>query len=756
MKTLLHPIPCLAACAGLSTLLLAGAASARAGTITIRTDSAGATPWVAGLNMGHFETATNAPDIWRYLSPAGARMFIDARTIEQTIDSNTDTTAGWGDGVTDLTTFLARRTAMDANALNAAYINWTYIENRYATANPFGGPGNQLKIAPALAELHAQGASILVNITAGESTFPITSASDWAGKWELWQHYYFQAFYLARYYDVRRFSMFNEPNHPNANGLTYANWQMRLELASDAIQRAIAEVNRRYGKALVPSIFAPNTSGNPASGTAWTGWGSPAIANRHLRFDGVTDASWWNFHHYNYQSYGGLGSTNGASFATTLDALQTNIAAAMPGETPFPTAITEVNSLTGADFDTTAETLDTPRRYAQLGSILANLTAQYCREIYVFKLAQTTRGAPTNYPVAKNGLCYTDNDSASPTAWRYGGLTQAAEVARLFYKAAEADRSRPRYDRGGGLDNLDIMITRDNATGRHWMLLVNHDTVTKTVDINTAALGNLQDHRVIIEEVSGTHFGGVSRYTRVNNDVIAAGTMPARSVWLVTIPTAPQLFVLPGSPTLDVAASADAMVKDGANKNVNYGASVNLYAKNDASNANGRNVSFVKFTVPAAVDLAKVELAVLSLTGSTLTASGVAQAFVYACTNDSWSESTVTWANAPGLLQNQPVGNLIRNGVATGQGSTLQLVGQISVEGTTATERQVDVTAFVKTQPDKVVTFVVVQDPRRDFTINPAGPVGSISTGDTQVDGLKFASKEAGATGPVLKIVRRL
>ena len=71
--------------------------------------------------------------------------------------------------------------------------------------------------------------------------------------------------------------MFNELNHPNANGLTAANWLMRLPPCSDPIQSALADVNTRYGKTLTPLIYAPVNSGGDS---AYTGWGDLAVANR--------------------------------------------------------------------------------------------------------------------------------------------------------------------------------------------------------------------------------------------------------------------------------------------------------------------------------------------------------------------------------------------------------------------------------------------------------------------------------------------
>lgn len=738
-------------------LLIAGASlaeAANANTVVIRTDSLGPTPATSGLNLGHFADGSNAAEFWRYLGASGARMFINPTMVEPRDDIE-----GWGDGVVTRDDFFNRRAEMDANVLNTNYINWPYFENNYATRDSlsWNGEGNMLTVDGAMQALRAQGATIMVTISATESTFPIADSNDWAGKWELWQHYYAQAFYLARKYDVSRFSMFNEPNHEAAGGITPDNWRMRLELASDAIQRAIARVNALYMKSLVPTIFAPNSAKDPL-GEAWTLWGQPAVNYRHKKINGFFYSDWNNMHYYNYQFYSKKSDgtddpiTSGVSFGQTLATMRARIAGEMPGETPFPVALTEVNSLTASDFFTVPDTLETPSRFVTLGSILSNLVNNAVREVYVFKMAQTKDVEHPTTPVKKNGLCYTDN-----TTFRYGGITLAGEVMRLVYKAVEPGRDRMNWESGTGLDGVDVTVIRDVGTARHWVLLVNTNQSTRNVFVNTSALGNLQDNRVIVEEVSTSYAGAVAKYTRVNNNVIQCGQMPKQSVWLITIPTAPQQMVSTGVPTLSVAASADALVKDGSNKYSNYGSSATLWVKNDSANGpEARNASLIKFAIPSGVDRSKIELAVLSLYGQPASGADVAQAFVYGCNSDGWEENTVTWNTAPGLAQSQPAGNMIRHGVAKEQGTTLKLVGQITVEGTTATERQVDVTEFVRNQPigDSVVSFLLVQDPRRDSPYDSAG----IAQGDVQ-GGLKFVSKEgatsAGVAGPTLKIVRR-
>jgi hypothetical protein len=215
---------------GLITLfaLLCPATAATAGTLTVQTNILGPATAILGFNSGHFFPGSNTRDWWRYVGVNGARVFISPSEIEPSDDN-----APVGDGVTSAATFLSRRAAMRTNQFNPAYINWGSFSNRYETDDLY--PNNHILPSYTLGELRKLGIRICAQITASQSRLPIAATNDWPNMWELWQHYYAQAFYLGRAYDVDHYQMYNEPNHPNANGLTITNHLLRLQLASDAI-----------------------------------------------------------------------------------------------------------------------------------------------------------------------------------------------------------------------------------------------------------------------------------------------------------------------------------------------------------------------------------------------------------------------------------------------------------------------------------------------------------------------------------------
>ena len=208
---------------------------ANAATLTVRTNKLGTTPEVLAYNSGHFFPGSNTKDWWRYSGVGGVRFFVAPNDIEAA-----DDIPGRGDGVVTQSDFVSRRAALRVNPLDTSYINWPYFTNRYETRT---FSGNIFKLNYAFSQARSLNLKILANISATFGSFTINDSNDWAGKWELWQHYYAQAFYLGREFDVARYQMFNEPNHSSAGGITQAQYLERLQLASDAIQSALADVN---------------------------------------------------------------------------------------------------------------------------------------------------------------------------------------------------------------------------------------------------------------------------------------------------------------------------------------------------------------------------------------------------------------------------------------------------------------------------------------------------------------------------------
>lgn len=703
-------------------LLFLGVLSLPAANLTVRTNRLGVTPEIVGINSGHFFPGSNTGDWWRYLGVNGGRVFISPSEIEPT-----DDLAPVGDGVADAAGFLARRAGVRAAPLSATNIDWARFEGRFENADLY--PVNHIRVNAALGELRGLGVDILAQITVSEGRFPITGTNDWPGQWELWQHCYAQAFHLARRFDVRRFQMYNEPDA--VTNLTGGEYLLRLQLASDAFQAGVADVNALFGKSLAPLVLAPVNAGNAISD--YPALGQLIITNRHRNFLGQWDPAFQLVHKYDYHQYGSPPS----DFGIDLAALRADLAADLAPEPAWPPTISEVNTRTGATFDTLVDTLDTPSEYARLGDILVNLADDAINEIYLFKFSQTERTGGT-YPVAKNALHYVDSVNAP---YQVGGITRGGEVYRLFAKGAAPGRERLSFTATSPATTLDPLLTWDAVARRGWVFSVNNTASSVALSADVTAWGVPTNNLALVEEVSEANYGAGKWLAPVGAARTLAVTQPAYSALLFTVPARPQL------PEQVLAATEDATVQDGTNASVNAGSAPALLVRNDPASVHQRAAALVQFRLPA-FDRADLEFAVLALQVSTMTSNVTAQAQVHALDATNWSEASVTWSNAPNLRRGVPAGTRITNAVVSGAGLTAHLVGQLVAASTNAAERLIDVTDWIRGGTNAALSFLITQDPRWDTALPDLTP------GDPQPDGLRLLSREGGGSlGPRLRLV---
>ena len=700
-------------------------------TLTVGADVVGSTPTALGYNLGHFLENSNAADWFRHTGVDSARLFMSVSDLEPA-----DDIPPAGDGVDSESSFLARRALVRGNvadsnaALSPAFVNWASFTTNLAKLST---GNNVLRPSHVLATLRDTGVDLLVNLSASPGRFPITGADDWAGRWELWQHYYAVSHVLARDYGVRRFSMFNEPN---GSGLTEEQWHERLRICSDAIQAGIADMNARHGRSLAPQVFAPTTANGadkydvPGSNI----WGSIAVRNRHLRIDGTSDPSWMNLQVYSYQKYTmrQLAEEGFSGFLTDYDALRGLIETDMPGEPRLPLALTEMNVRTGAAYDTLTATQDSPADFSALGANLAGLAGRGISQIYLFKFAQTA--SDSFYGIAKNGTHYCQNTSGSPR--QYGGATGAAEVYRLFVKAARGARPIHRITASDGASpglnrGLWSMATHDVSGGFRHLFLSNLNDTGIALDIDFAALGAAPVNPFYIEEVSQHRRGGVVRRGSLTDGKTGVLDMPARAVWLITLPAAASTVI-----TRD--AVADLQFGENSSPGGGHGT---MEVRADGT-VNGRKVALIRIPVPASGAPGNRRILLEMDVASTVAGTG-AVAHVYGIEDNAWSEETFNWQQASAFLKSGvPAGNRIEHNVVTGHGAAARILGQLAADSAEMGRMGIDVTGFAQSRTDGMATFLVVQEHRWDV----AQP--SLESGDTQAAGLLIRSRENNSGTP--------
>lgn len=743
----------------LLAVLLGAGAGAHAGTVIVTPEVTGETPALFGANLGHFMPGSNAADWWRHSGLKSARVFLPVGLAEPT-----DDLPPFGDGVGTAAQFAARRAAMRADPLATSasastephlrppFVNWSQVRARFAGAVTTGT--NRWILDPTFTELRSQGVELTIQLTASLNAFAVVDENDWAGLWELWQHYYFTAHHLALVHGVRRYSTFNEPDHANANGITVAQWLLRLRFASDAIQSAIADVNRDHGTALVPVIYAPTTAG--ASVTDVEGWGRPALEAMHLRPDGVVDPEWNAFHVYSYQVYG----SNPTSFANHVANIRPVVASVLGAEagTTFPLAATEYGVRDNTQFGLTTATLDSPEFFVAHGAISLAIARAGVDEMFVYKFSQTASSSAA-YGLIKSGLHHVDNPSGRGLLDlnQIGGLTRGGEITRLLARAFGVSRPVLAAQKPAGLENVDVLATLDPATGVVHVLALNRGTVAVPLSLDVSALGVRQDNRVPIFEVSSEFAGGVRQLGRVQQGLITpSASLPAQSLWVFRIARAPHLVRWPEAiPTRTYQAVADAALRDGAHRATPDGAGTSLLVRNGVAAAEDRRVALIRFDL-SAEDFRDLDVALLSLQVAS-TGEGPAQAHVYGLADPAFDETAITWAGFTRLRQNAAAGPRIEHNVVQGHGRDVFIQGQLVASSATLGEKQLDVTEFVRAQGPGRIAFLIVQEARWNTSIQDRTPAELIEDdGDIQPAGLVVAAREdSSARAPRLRIIRR-
>ncbi len=686
-------------------------ATAQAGTVTVETNILGPTPAVVGYDSGHFYPASNTGDWWRYSGVTGARLFISPTDIEPV-----DELPPWGDGVTNQASFLSRKALVRSDPWNTNYFNWPFVTNRFATYVLTGS--DYIAVNYALSTLQQLGVQALIDSTAMTAKF--TNVVAWADQWELWHYYYEEAFYLGSQFNVQRYQMYNEPDD---GGPTGTNYLTRLQLASDAIQSALADVNTMYGKSLMPMMLAPVTAGSVTS--TYSTWGELVVTNRHVNYLGQSNPDFWLMQKYDYHQYGGS-PPSPSTFGSNLAYLEGQLSASMAPETPLPTTISEFNVYDGSEFNSLTTTLDTPANYSAFGAIAVNLIQNGINELYCFKISQTV-GA--GY-IAKNGTHYVDNTNAP---YNIGGITKGGEVWRLMNKGFAPGRQRLNYQTDSQTSALNLLASYDPAAQRYYLLSVNNNAAAVALTVNMSAWGIPTNNQVLVEAVNESCYGAGLMFTNVGFGLSVSATQGSNSVWLFTVPAQPQ------QAAQTILASANAQVADGANKNVNYTSSTNLLVENNSTNANYRSAALLQFQLPA-FNPANLQLALLTLSASSANGAATVQAYVYGLLTNSWSENSLTWANAPNLAQGIPPGTAFTNNFVLGAGSSAFLLGQL-VAGSVPAQYTIDVTSFLQNATSTNVSFLLAREVRF---------LGDVQDGD----GVSIVSREGSpSAGPRLQLV---
>ena len=673
-------------CLTLASLVCAWGGLSNAGTITVSSTVIGITPQNVGFSQGDYVAGTNT-NAWVDYSNA------NAFRIWSSPDAYPTEVASYTGQVTTVAQLdarkLALRTDLLANPDSTTYVNWTSFKSQAASKVLVGS--NQLSLDYALGALNTRNIHVIEQISRTVSH----EVTDWSGKWEQWQAFYAQAYYEAHNYNVSQFQIYNEPDI--SAGETSADLLVRMQLASDAIHSAIADVNAKFGKNLVASVAGPTQAhSNFTTGsfqTAYQDWGKTLLAGNRTDYAG-RPTTYDNFDTYDFHLY----TPTTSLYTSDVNYLKTNVPLDNASHNSMPVILSELNYENTSTFASNGNTLNQPNIVAGLAANLIGLASVNTAGLYAFKFSQTPYNGPNGVIPQPTGFYYLDTGAGTNNTGNITGSTLGAEAYRLFAKGFKGARNRVSTSAAQTGGTYNMAATVDPATNTYYAYATNTSTSSNAVTLDLSGWNVQPGALVTIEEASARRFGEVSSIVTVPANKMITFTQPGTSVDLVTVPQGTPQHIIPISASDSVQVRYNASVS--SSKTTNYATAATASVSRSTASTGDNFATYLKFNL-AGQNFAGVSRAILQMTGKNATNSNVATFEVYGILNNSWNASTITWATAPDLGGTTPT--------LTGVGTDAFPVGHLSFDGTQSTS-MLDVTPFVSQYGAGLTSFVLVRE----------------------------------------------
>ena len=689
-------------------------ATAHGQTVTLSGSAVGSTPSVLGFNSGHFMPGSNTASWWKYAGVNGARIFSSPSYLTPGTSTYFRSESTLSLSATTQAQFVAQRDALRASGTATTYVRWDRITPLFTTGTTTGNNNIQLKSAEdALTSL---GVKPLIVMTRSPASYPwpataaANTAADWQDRWLAWQQWYAQAFVHAQHENVENYQLFNEPDLYTSSSatLTQEQWIEMMRYGANAVESAIADVNRLFGKSLKAHVYGPVTNG-PA--TAAGDWGNTLLLNRTNQVINGPTTGYQLIDRFDYHNYG----SSPATFGTKLAGAISDVNTITGGQgASYPVTISEFNTRTSADYapndptnnpnNYTPDTLDMSSR---LGQILVNLATNKPDELYLFKFS--------NAGGANNGV-YWQADSGSVN--NVGGASRSAMAYQLFTEGFTANTLLKAPTSSDSA--LSMTAAFDPTEGKRYAYIANGSgSANKSLSLDLSTWNVAAGSTVTVKQVSGLHHGDISQTLTVPaNRTITVNADPF-GVLLVTAPTVSGLERRP------FTASENAYVQE-SGLTTNYSGSAALLVRSGSTTAT-HQAAYLKFPI-GPLDPALVADATLSITAFDPAATDAATAgiicHVYGITNSTWRQATsgtatgITWTTAPNISQSShpTTRTTISQNYVTGLGSAADIVGQFAATGT-ATTLSIDVSRWIAERVaagDTSVSFMITRDVRFD------------------------------------------
>lgn len=663
-----------------ATLTSGKALAAYAGiTVRVGADAVGSGMPLVGFNTGHFMPGGNTAAWIEYTYVNAVRFF--ATLSEWCPDDAFDA----GENIETIGDFDAHKAELRADS--SAFIDWralrtVWSEHIYETTNHYN-------LDYEVSQLHRLGITPILEAA------ELGWNSPWSGLWLMWQKHYAFTYHLASRWDVEHYNFINEPDHPNAAGdIVNQDIYIRgLQLASDAVRSAIADVNSAFGKQLRAVVQAPvithvsqtdadyHMDADPDDDARDDeyGWGQISLLNLRTDYHGDT-VDYDIFNVFDTHQYNKTAET----YTYELGMMDTKMPAYTPTGVALPAVYSEFNRRNTSAFETSGDDLNTPMIFSDLAEIWGAALTGGAEGMICFKFDNTMRSNGIPYGT---GHYYVENEGS----YNIRGVTKAGESNRMFADRFAATDGRTVHattveSAGPAVRPGAIVSSSDTASGRHSIWLPHYSSEPDypvTLDLSAH---NVAGATVVVREVSATHSGDVVAVTTMPESRILTLTQPADCVWLVTL-------LESGAGPTSIAPRATFGVTPSGSASLPL-----VVGRADADTEPA--VSYLAFDVADA----SPRMALLELTGAALDAAPLTFT-VYALTKTEWADDDIHWNSAPYLDREH-----VR---AASVGTVAFPAGQLTAPGTSDVAR-LDVTSVLAKGRERRIGFLLVREQARE------------------------------------------
>ena len=335
--------------------------------ITITNKTIGKTMKFIGYNQGYYFPGSNVSGWLEYSNINSLRVwasinsFVPAQYVQ--VDKN----------ISSVEEFDKRKAELRASPENNKFLKWSALLPLYD--QPDSSSTNAMVYNYALTELKRLGIQVVLQL--GSTDF----SDDWENKWMQWQRYYAIAYHSAKTGDVAMFAMQNEPNHKNSGPMKLEQWIAGSQIVSDAIHRAVEDVNKKYGKHLEAKFVGPVTAGQN------TDWWAAVAKNIHTDYHGKTIkdniVDLFSTHSYNSPA---------AGYESRISNIKKILAENHPEGKSLPILYTEIGRWMNAYLIDKEETMDSPSLFTEWAGIYSNNMKNGGYGMWAFKFANTASG----------------------------------------------------------------------------------------------------------------------------------------------------------------------------------------------------------------------------------------------------------------------------------------------------------------------------------------------------------------------------